>query len=84
MATLDHDIMQKISQLKPESKRRIQTLIEEQLDQEQKQADESPFDFAKWSQTMAQIRQDIVKNPSSVLSDGSVVALLREIRDGDE
>ncbi len=84
MSALEREIIEKFHQLQPAAKLRVRALIEQEGASEFNQADVSEFNYAAWLRDIEMLRQQIRSSHADKLPPMDVVAMLRDIRDGED
>ncbi len=83
MSALEREILEKFHQLQPAAKRRIWSLLEQEMASEVAQQN-ATFDYAAWINNVESIRQQIRATNGTMLPAMDVVEMLRDIRDGED
>lgn len=83
MSALEREILEKFHQLQPAAKRRIWSLLEQEMASEVAQQN-ATFDYAAWINNVESIRQQIRATNGTMLPAMDIVEMLRDIRDGED
>lgn len=81
MSTLEREIIEKFHQLQPAAKQRIRALIEQETVGE---IEQSQFDYEGWFRNIETLRQEIRTYQGNKPMPIDVVAILRDMRDGED
>jgi hypothetical protein len=84
MSALEREILEKFHQLQPAAKRRIWSLLEQEMASAVAQPDAATFDYAAWFNNVEAIRQQIHATQGAMLPATDVIGMLRDIRDGED
>lgn len=82
MSALEQEILEKFHQLQPEAKQRVRALIAQEVDAETE--DEPEFDFDTWMKEVEALRAEIIATRDPNLPPIDVVAMVRELRYGED
>jgi hypothetical protein len=83
MSAREREIIEKFHQLQPAAKQRVWALLEQEVSLTTKQT-EVAFDYAAWTRDIEGLRQQIRATHEDTLPPIDVIAMLRDIRDGEE
>jgi hypothetical protein len=84
MQSLEHELIEKFRLLDKEAQKRVRALMEQEIKSDIQHAGETGFDYDAWFRDVEDLHREVLSRHGSISPSVDVVALLRDIRDGED